>query len=454
MSQAVESLLTYYESGRLSRRELVGLLAALAAAPRVGTAQPAAALRAATLNHASLIVSDLDRSVAFYQRVFGLPVKSTQQGGVNLAVGDAFLGVYQGGAGRDAAHQSRLLRPARFRSRGDGRRARGAGLACRIADSRRRDAGLHGRSRQSARSAPGRQLLRRARRARQRVPRLAAPTRNESHGSRPDGHQAHGPAGHAPHRQLRRCDEARRRREQERGCALVLLSCRLPRDRRRRGRDGALDARDRSELARRRSRSEQSHALSAERHSGNPGAHVDPAQRHGQGPHESRARVQSRRRRERSDAGARSRSSDHDDAVLVPDPHGRRHLDVQSGQGARRQGPEAARRDGARHRAALQPPLRRDVRAARRRHRRQHRDAAGPRWPQDVEELRQRDPAVRRRETAAQADHEDQDELARAGATEGSERQRAVRRLSRVRDRSGSLRPCARATRKASAGAT
>jgi catechol 2,3-dioxygenase-like lactoylglutathione lyase family enzyme len=98
MSQAVESLLTYYESGRLSRRELVGLLAALAAAPRVGTAQPAAALRAATLNHASLVVSDLERSVAFYQRVFGLPVKSTQQGGVNLAVGDAFLGVYQGGA--------------------------------------------------------------------------------------------------------------------------------------------------------------------------------------------------------------------------------------------------------------------------------------------------------------------------------------------------------------------
>jgi catechol 2,3-dioxygenase-like lactoylglutathione lyase family enzyme len=98
MSQAVESLLTYYESGRLSRRELVGLLAALAAVPRAGTAQPAAALRAATLNLASLIVSDLDRSVAFYQRVFGLPVKSTQQGGVNLAVGDAFLGVYQGGA--------------------------------------------------------------------------------------------------------------------------------------------------------------------------------------------------------------------------------------------------------------------------------------------------------------------------------------------------------------------
>ena len=80
----------------MSRRELVAMLTALAAAPLPAAAQPAA-LKAATLNHASLIVSDLDRSVAFYQRTFGLPVKSTQQGGVNLAVGDAFLGVYQGG---------------------------------------------------------------------------------------------------------------------------------------------------------------------------------------------------------------------------------------------------------------------------------------------------------------------------------------------------------------------
>jgi len=98
MSNTVESLLTHYESGRLRRRDLVALLSALVAAPEAVRAQPAAALKAATLNHASLIVSDLDRSVAFYQRTFGLGVKSTQQGGVNLAVGDAFLGIYQGGA--------------------------------------------------------------------------------------------------------------------------------------------------------------------------------------------------------------------------------------------------------------------------------------------------------------------------------------------------------------------
>ena len=97
MSAPVDTLLTQYESGRMSRRELVALLTALAAVPLPSMAQPPP-LPAATFNHASLIVSDLDRSVAFYQRVFGLPVKSTQQGGVNLAVGDAFLGIYQGGA--------------------------------------------------------------------------------------------------------------------------------------------------------------------------------------------------------------------------------------------------------------------------------------------------------------------------------------------------------------------
>ena len=96
MTQPVETLLTHYESGRMSRRDLVALLTALAAAPLPAAAQPDA-LKAATLNHASLIVSDLDRSVAFYQRAFGLQVKSTQQGGVNLAVGDAFLGIYQAG---------------------------------------------------------------------------------------------------------------------------------------------------------------------------------------------------------------------------------------------------------------------------------------------------------------------------------------------------------------------
>jgi catechol 2,3-dioxygenase-like lactoylglutathione lyase family enzyme len=96
MSRTIEALLSQYETGTLSRRQLVASLAAIAAAGRAGAQSDE--LRARTLNHVSLIVSDLDRSVGFYQRLFGLEVKSRQTGGVNLAVGDSFLGIYRAGA--------------------------------------------------------------------------------------------------------------------------------------------------------------------------------------------------------------------------------------------------------------------------------------------------------------------------------------------------------------------
>jgi catechol 2,3-dioxygenase-like lactoylglutathione lyase family enzyme len=96
MSQTVETLLTRYETGKLSRRDLVFSLSALAAAPLPLAAQDEA-LRARSLNHVSLIVSDVERSVSFYQRLFGLPVVSRQTGGINLRAGDGFVGIYQGG---------------------------------------------------------------------------------------------------------------------------------------------------------------------------------------------------------------------------------------------------------------------------------------------------------------------------------------------------------------------
>ena len=97
MRQAVDELLYRYETGRVSRRDLVAMLAAVAAAPLPAFAQPAV-LKAQALNHASLMVSNLDRSVAFYRNTFGMAVRSEATGGVNLALGDQFLGVYQGGA--------------------------------------------------------------------------------------------------------------------------------------------------------------------------------------------------------------------------------------------------------------------------------------------------------------------------------------------------------------------
>ena len=71
MENVISGLLKRYEGGALSRRDLVKGLAMLTAAG--GTAS-AAGFESSTLNHVSILVSDVPRSAAFYQRVFNLSV--------------------------------------------------------------------------------------------------------------------------------------------------------------------------------------------------------------------------------------------------------------------------------------------------------------------------------------------------------------------------------------------
>ena len=81
MSAAIEQLVKRYESGGLTRRELVVALAALVVAPPAAgaaAAQGAGPLAVQTMNHVTVVVSDLQRSLEFYQRVLGLPLVTTQ----------------------------------------------------------------------------------------------------------------------------------------------------------------------------------------------------------------------------------------------------------------------------------------------------------------------------------------------------------------------------------------
>ena len=55
-----------------SRRELIQTLTAMAVA--AGTSASAASLKAGSINHTSVLVSDMARSIDFYNRVFGLSV--------------------------------------------------------------------------------------------------------------------------------------------------------------------------------------------------------------------------------------------------------------------------------------------------------------------------------------------------------------------------------------------
>ena len=81
MSAAVEQLVKRYEKGGMTRRELVVALTALVVArPAAGAAAPqgAAPIPVTTMNHVTVVVSDLQRSREFYQRVLGLPLMTTQ----------------------------------------------------------------------------------------------------------------------------------------------------------------------------------------------------------------------------------------------------------------------------------------------------------------------------------------------------------------------------------------
>lgn len=106
MTAHLERLVRAFEERRISRRDLVAALLALVAAPRAASGQQVAQVaQARTLNHVSIGVSDVERSTAFYQSLLGLEVVSRPgNGGINLGLGDGFLGIYSIPAAIGRAH--------------------------------------------------------------------------------------------------------------------------------------------------------------------------------------------------------------------------------------------------------------------------------------------------------------------------------------------------------------
>src|ERR1700681_1874298 len=87
MKSTISKLLTAYENGKMSRRDLVQGLAVLAASS--GTAS-AAGFQGNSINHVSLFVGNLQRSTDFYQRAFGCTVNK-RDGNNQLMFGKNFL---------------------------------------------------------------------------------------------------------------------------------------------------------------------------------------------------------------------------------------------------------------------------------------------------------------------------------------------------------------------------
>ena len=78
MEAVISNLLTSFEKGTLTRRELMQGLALVAAVSRTTPAAgpQTTATKGARIDHVSIQVSDLKRSADFYQKVFGFSVVS------------------------------------------------------------------------------------------------------------------------------------------------------------------------------------------------------------------------------------------------------------------------------------------------------------------------------------------------------------------------------------------
>ena len=98
--QEIERMVEDFETGRLSRPQLVRHLTAaaavLAAGTRPATAQGETTFRATGVDHLALTVTDVDRSRRFYERHLGLKVTSCGANQCFLNAGRDFLALFRG----------------------------------------------------------------------------------------------------------------------------------------------------------------------------------------------------------------------------------------------------------------------------------------------------------------------------------------------------------------------
>ncbi len=78
MEVVISQLLNQFEKGSLSRRDLIHGLVALTAAGGAASAAPfqETPFKSTRIDHISIQVTDLPRSIAFYQKIFGLTILS------------------------------------------------------------------------------------------------------------------------------------------------------------------------------------------------------------------------------------------------------------------------------------------------------------------------------------------------------------------------------------------
>lgn len=96
MEALISNLLSRFERGLLTRRELVQGLTLLAAGAKATAQGQASALKATKVDHISIQVTNLPRAVDFYQKIFGLTVVGEDKPNeiVRLGMGRAIVSLH------------------------------------------------------------------------------------------------------------------------------------------------------------------------------------------------------------------------------------------------------------------------------------------------------------------------------------------------------------------------
>ena len=90
MHTIISDLLKRFEAGALTRRELVQGLTLLAAGSAASEARAQdTAIKAVNIDHVSIQVSDLPRSIAFYEKMFGFKIISEDKPNEIVRMGSA-----------------------------------------------------------------------------------------------------------------------------------------------------------------------------------------------------------------------------------------------------------------------------------------------------------------------------------------------------------------------------
>ena len=88
MSISAKELGRELRGGKMSRRMFIGAVIALAAGPRAFAKKSSEPVRAASLNHSVLSVSDPERSIEWFQGLFGMPKVAEYKDSTILRVGN------------------------------------------------------------------------------------------------------------------------------------------------------------------------------------------------------------------------------------------------------------------------------------------------------------------------------------------------------------------------------